>query len=39
MGCEKKEFAEFDNDASIKEGILPASILYKSHNGNVQHVE
>jgi hypothetical protein len=30
MGCEKKEFLEFDNDPSIKEGILPSSILFKN---------
>lgn len=30
MGCEKKEFLEFDNDPNIKEGILPANILFKS---------
>lgn len=30
MGCAKKEFLEFDNDSSIKEGILPANILFKN---------
>ncbi|CAD8125426.1 unnamed protein product [Paramecium sonneborni] len=30
LGCEKKEFLEFDNDPNIKEGILPANILFKS---------
>lgn len=34
MGCDKKEFVEFDNDQTIKEGILPANILFKSDSVN-----
>ena len=29
LGCEKIDFAEFDLDPSIKEGIVPAKILFK----------
>ncbi|CAD8201945.1 unnamed protein product [Paramecium pentaurelia] len=34
MGCEKKEFLEFDNEPNIKEGILPANILFKIDSMN-----
>ncbi|CAK63427.1 unnamed protein product (macronuclear) [Paramecium tetraurelia] len=35
LGCEKKEFGEFEQDPNIKEGILPTSILYKSDQLNI----